>query len=108
METGGDQYLKTPEHLLPWHVKHMLDVYVAIVAVAGGLLLLGLTCTRILVRAAAATFGSHTADGKHAQRWSPASMDWSPAHLAAAAAAAVVAASAALAAANVIQTPSTA
>ena len=40
--TGGDQYLKTPEHLLPWHVRVMLDVYLALAAFFGGLLWLTL------------------------------------------------------------------
>lgn len=40
--TGGDQYLKTPEHLLPWHVRTMLDVYLALAAFFGGLLWLTL------------------------------------------------------------------
>ncbi len=43
--TNGDQYLKTPEHLLPWHVRNMLDVYLALAAIFGGLtwlMLLGL------------------------------------------------------------------
>ena len=34
MATDGDQYLKTPEHLLPWHVRHMLDVWGFLLAVA--------------------------------------------------------------------------
>ena len=32
MATGGDQYLKTPEHLLPWHARHMLDVWAFLAA----------------------------------------------------------------------------
>ena len=34
LATGGDQYLKTPEHLLPWHARHMLDVYALLLAAA--------------------------------------------------------------------------
>ena len=37
MATDGDQYLKTPEHLLPWHVRAMLDVYLALALCFAGL-----------------------------------------------------------------------
>lgn len=48
LATGGDQYLKTPEHLLPWHVRHMLDVYVFVGALLGGLAWVSLAATRAL------------------------------------------------------------
>jgi len=35
--TDGDQYLKTPEHLLPWHVRSMLDIHLALALIASGL-----------------------------------------------------------------------
>lgn len=35
--TDGDQYLKTPEHLLLWHVRAMLDVYLALALIFGSL-----------------------------------------------------------------------
>ena len=47
--TDGDQYLKTPEHLLPWHVRAMLDVYLALALFFGGLLWLAATGVRRLV-----------------------------------------------------------
>ena len=47
--TDGDQYLKTPEHLLPWHVRAMLDVYLALALFFGGLLWLAATGLRRLV-----------------------------------------------------------
>ena len=48
LATGGDQYLKTPEHLLPWHVRHMLDVYAFVGALLGGLAWLSFAATRSL------------------------------------------------------------
>ncbi|CAL8466391.1 g5927 [Coccomyxa elongata] len=48
LATGGDQYLKTPEHLLPWHVRHMLDVYAFVGALLSGLAWLSLAATRAL------------------------------------------------------------
>ncbi|CAL5226001.1 g8804 [Coccomyxa viridis] len=49
MATDGDQYLKTPEHLLPWHVRNMLDVYLALAAIFGGLIWLMLLGLRRLL-----------------------------------------------------------
>ncbi len=49
MATDGDQYLKTPEHLLPWHVRTMLDVYLALAAIFGGLIWLMLLGLRRLL-----------------------------------------------------------
>ena len=37
LTTEGEQYLKTPEHLLPWHVRHMLDVWTCVLAVVAGI-----------------------------------------------------------------------
>ncbi len=48
MATGGDTYLKTPEHLLPWHVRHMLDVYAFVAALLAGLLWLSCAGMRAL------------------------------------------------------------
>lgn len=47
--TDGDQYLKTPEHLLPWHVRAMLDIYLALALLFGGLSWLAATGMRRLV-----------------------------------------------------------
>lgn len=46
MATGGDTYLKTPDHLLPWHVRHMLDVYAFVAALLGGLFWLSCAAMR--------------------------------------------------------------
>ena len=58
--TDGDQYLKTPEHLLPWHVRAMLDVYLALAAGCGGLMWLILLGLRRLF------FGRRPAPGSKA------------------------------------------
>ena len=50
LATGGDQYLKTPEHLLPWHARHMLDVYALLLAA-------GAFCTWVSIKAASALLG---------------------------------------------------
>ena len=47
--TDGDQYLKTPEHLLPWHVRAMLDVYLTLALFFGSLSWLAATGVRRLV-----------------------------------------------------------
>ena len=65
--TDGDQYLKTPEHLLPWHVRTMLDVYLALAAIFGGLSWLTLLGLRRLLfgrRRRAASGTRATAPGK--------------------------------------------
>ena len=50
VETKGDPYLKTPDDELSYIVRHNLDVYVAIAAFAGLLLLLALRLLRSVWR----------------------------------------------------------
>jgi hypothetical protein len=102
MATDGEQYLKTPEHLLPWHVRHMLDIYGALIAMVAGCVWLCLTCTRFLmgrtIRGACRPIimSDQAPLGRRPSSIHWAAMRW----LAAAAAAAAVAASAVLTAAD--------
>ena len=50
VETKGDPYLKTPDDELSYAVRYNLDVYVAIAAVVGLLLLLALRLLRLVWR----------------------------------------------------------
>ena len=56
VETKGDPYLKTPDDELSYIVRHNLDVYVAIAASVGLVLLLAL---RLLCSAWRSAFGYH-------------------------------------------------
>ncbi|CAK0783984.1 hypothetical protein CVIRNUC_007187 [Coccomyxa viridis] len=68
MATDGDQYLKTPEHLLPWHVRAMLDVYLALALCFAGLLWLASLPLRWLCARRRQSGGPHPAKGEPQSR----------------------------------------
>ena len=68
MATNGDQYLKTPEHLLPWHVRAMLDVYLALALCFAGLLWLASLPLRWLCARRRQSGGLHPAKGEPQSR----------------------------------------
>lgn len=103
MATGGEQYLKTPEHLLPWHVRHMLDVCAVLGASAVMLPWLSLLGMRFMLRSimrhSTSSFG--TAGKEPALKSSRVSIAWTFKQWLTALVAATVATSAVLAAADV-------
>ena len=64
MATDGDQYLKTPEHLLPWHVRAMLDVYLALALCFAGLVWLASLPLRWLLARRRQSGRAHPAKGE--------------------------------------------
>ena len=65
VETKGDPYLKTPDDELSYIVRHNLDVYVAVAAFIGLLLLLALRLLRLVWRS---VFGHQKVGSSGAKR----------------------------------------